>query len=441
MQAKTLNSAVDVLLICALKDEYDQVIEVTDGLLDTEWEKKTLPDGWLVADGCFHTPSGIPLIIRTTHANHMGREKAQAVASKLIHEHPTRCIAMSGICGGRREKVTLGDVIFADALWSYDAGKITVESGQQRFQGDTIQYRPLPVWIQRMQHMTIQPNTPWLLQRPALSLEHQEDWVLLRILAGDDPSQHSEFNTACPDWSKVLPQLWRKKWLEKPLVLTPGGRERAEELNLLYPHGLPEPDGFQIHVAPIATGAAVTEDGTIFSRLAESMRKVLGIEMEASALGALGEIHDIPVLVAKGVSDYGDDFKDDRYRKFAARAAAECLIALLRQAVDLLPDRDSGTASTGNDQGNTPPEITMDFPRDLIKVLAEMYPDVQSARSLWQRAGGKASEVENITRPQDLWQRLWQYSRQGASVRPGSLLQAALDDLPGNAILIRYLQR
>lgn len=433
-------AAVDVLLICALKDEYDQVLKVSDGLQAPGWYEHPLASGWIVADAGFATAAGGTLRVRATHASHMGREQVQAAASKLIHEQPARCIAMSGICAGRRGKVSLGDVIFADRLWSYDAGKLTVENGEQKFQGDPIQYNPAKVWVQRMQHTAIPPaDTAWLTSRPRLPLEQQENWVLLRILAAEDPRQHADFNAACPNWSEVLPRLWQRKWLENPLTLTDEGRQYAEELALLHPTILPAPPGFKTHVAPVATGAAVSEDGSIFSRLADSMRKVLGIEMEASALGALGEVHEIPVVVAKGVSDYGDSFKDDRYREFAARASAELLIAFLRNAADLLPKQNTPTGlATANFSS---PSSVNNIPADLIDLLAEEYPDVQHARALWQRAGGKASDVENISRPRDLWQRLWQRSMQGASARPERLLQAALEDLPDNAVLRQYLNR
>jgi len=429
---------VDVLLICALKDEYDQVLKVTDGLQDSGWDEHPLASGWIVADTGFTTTSGGTLRIRATHASHMGREQVQAAASKLIGEQPARCIAMSGICAGRRGKVSLGDVIFAERLYSYDAGKVSVENGVEKFQGDPIQYNPSKVSVQRMQHVPIPPpSTPWLSSRPRLPLELQEEWALLRVLAGEEPSQHPDFISACPNWSDVLPRLWKRKWLEKPLTLTATGRQHAEELNLLHPATLHAPPDFMIHVAPMATGAAVSEDEGIFPRLADTMRKVLGIEMEASALGALGEVHDIPVVVAKGVSDYGDSFKDDRYRQFAARASAELLIAFLRNATDLLPKQN---APTGLASANlSSPSSVNSIPADLIDVLAEEYPDVQHARALWQRAGGKASDIENITRPRDLWQRLWQRSMQGALVRPEKLLQAALEDLPDNAVLRQHL--
>jgi nucleoside phosphorylase len=425
---------LDVLLICALKDEYDQVLAVTDGLLDPGWVESPGPKGWIMADGCFATSIDSSLRIRTTWASHMGREEAQAVASLLIHEQPARCLAMSGICAGRRDKVALGDVIFADRLWSYDVGKVTVDDGKQSFQGDMLQFHPTPVWVQRMQRVSVAPEAPWLALRPSLPLEHQENWVLLRLLVGEDPRSSVEFNKACPDWSAVVERLWQRKWLDKALALTDAGRAHASEMELLYPRGLPEPAEFQVHVAPIATGAPVTEDTGIFPRLANSMRKVLGVEMEASALGALGDVHGLPVIVAKGVSDHGDAFKDDRYRQFAARAAAECLIAFLRGAADLF----SGLRMETTPSVPTSPPTTK-LPWDLIEVLAENYPDVRDARALWERAGGKSTEVENIPRARDLWQRLWIRSTQGASVRPAELLKAALEDLPNNTVLIRYL--
>nr|WP_276598914.1 effector-associated domain EAD1-containing protein [Nannocystis sp. SCPEA4] len=84
--------------------------------------------------------------------------------------------------------------------------------------------------------------------------------------------------------------------------------------------------------------------------------------------------------------------------------------------------------------------MTPVLPEDLIRELAELYPDTRDARALWERAGGKASDVENIARPRDLWQRLWIHSTQGATVRPAALLKAALEDSPHNEVLRRYVE-
>lgn len=192
--ASNLNAAssatveVDVLLICALKEEYDQVLKVKDGLIYPAWEECVVADGWIVSDGSFETPSGIRLNIRTTWSSHMGREQAQAVASKLILLRPVHCIAMSGICAGWRGKVNLGDVIFADRLWSYDAGKRTKENGVYVVKKDTLPYILEKTWVQRMQNFVVPSNAPWLETRPAVPLESQENWVLLRMLHGENPT-------------------------------------------------------------------------------------------------------------------------------------------------------------------------------------------------------------------------------------------------------------
>jgi len=388
---KNIGFTVDVLLICAMYDEYVQVLNVKEGL-DKPWHEHVGPNGWMVADGCFSAASGKSLNIRATHADNMGRERAQAIASALL---PARCIAMTGICAGWRGKVALGDVIFADQLWSYDAGKITTENGEQRFQGNWLPYSPPAQLRQRMNQKILPPNAEqWLTERPLLPLEHQERWVLLRILAGENPCEHADFKAECPNWIDVRARLREQKWLHQTaLKLTSEGNKKAKDLNLDHPDGLlPKPACFRIHVAPMATGAAVVEDAKIFNRIADTQRKILGLEMEASALGTLGEIHGIPVLVAKGVSDYGDSFKDDRYRHFAARAAAECLIALLRNADDLIPGRNGHGAIGHNDiPRNTTPSgdvaklsvpTSLKKPRVLLEQLFASPPEGIDIRAI-----------------------------------------------------------
>lgn len=241
----------------------------------------------------------------------MGRENAQAVASLLIQEHPARCLAMSGICAGRRDKVALGDVIFADRLWSYDAGKSTVDDGEQRFR-ECLQISS-----------TTGPDSAHAAGGcpTRCALAHTKTFVAAWSLQKLDPCFGSSpveiliaaaISTRCVQTGPPRSLAFGSA-SGSTNPLTNVGRVRATELQLLHPRGLPSPANFQVHVA-IATGAAVTEDAGIFPRLATSMRKVLGVEMEASALGVLGELHGVPALVAKGVSDYGDLFKDDRYQ-------------------------------------------------------------------------------------------------------------------------------
>jgi nucleoside phosphorylase len=345
---------------------------------------------------------------------------------------------MSGICAGRRGKVELGDVIIAERLWSYDSGKSVIEDGQDVFHGDMLQYRPSEVFVQHMQSLDIPSDAPWLTERPRLPFEYQENWVLLRLLEGTNPVEHQNFNEDCPNWSEVLPRLWKRDWVKEPLELTEQGRNHIKRVSLLYPKNLPRPADFQVHVAPLATGSVVKEDEFIFPKLAKSMRKVLGLDMEASGLAALSEAHGVPVVVAKAVSDYGDQFKDDRYRNFAARASAESLISLLRTTSHLFLTKSTQIRSVPSAIGANVIPATPST-KALVNMLAELYPDVSETRSLWERAGGKARDIENIPRPRDLWQRLWNRCLQGAVVSPKVLLTTILEEYPGNALIVSQL--
>ena len=424
--------AADVLIVCALFDEYKALLDVTEDIVEPGWIEGTSRSRWVTASATFQGMHGQPIQLVTTFASGMGREIALATVMELLNEHPARCVAMSGICAGRRGKVSLGDVIFADRLYSYDAGKVTVENGVTKFEGDVLQFNPSRHWVQRMIAVSNSAHPSWVKTRPEPTHEQQEEWVLRRLIDGANPLQAPDLKTACPDWPDIVNRLSRRKWIEKGLTLTDEGRVRAEELRLFYPDGPAPGQPFVVHVAPIATGAAVVEDAGIFPRLAQSMRKVLGIDMEASALGAAGHFRNVPVVVVKAVSDFGDPFKDDRFRNFAARASAEYLVRLLKMSMDLLPDKTILNSSAKS-------LATSGVPMELINTLAELYPESGQARAVWERAGGKGSEVENVSRPQDLWQRLWLRSTRGASVRPSMLLQAAATDAPFNEVIQNHL--
>lgn len=433
VQPSPSRKSIDVLILCALKDEFDQLLKVETGLSAEGWTQSKSSSGRFVADAILSTADNQTLSIRATWAAHMGREQCQAVLAELTLENQFKCLAMTGICAGRRGKTELGDVIFADRLWSYDAGKSVIDrTGTEVFQGDMVQYRPPETWVQHMQTISVPDTTDWLSGRPLLSLEHQENWILQCLLSNEEPTNHPKFDYSCPDWADVLKRLWEREWVSRPLELTAKGKLHIEELLLLNPKGLPSPKQFNIHVAPIATGAVVKEDPKIFDKLSGSMRKTLGLDMEASGLAASAEALGIPVIVAKAVSDFGDTYKDDRYREFGARASAETLMMLLRSSADLLLPAI---------QNSLQQQPAIPFPqRELIDQLAELFPSISETRAIWERAGGYASDVDSIAKPRDLWQLLWKKTMQGAAVNPVALLSAILEEFPGNTVIKSHFE-
>ncbi|MEW6529660.1 MAG: tetratricopeptide repeat protein [Thermodesulfobacteriota bacterium] len=98
-----------------------------------------------------------------------------------------------------------------------------------------------------------------------------------------------------------------------------------------------------IHVGPMATGSKLVRDKGIWDRLRGTQQRICGLDMEASAIGLTGFLQEVPMIVVKGVMDYGEPERKDIFRSFAARAAAEVLIGFLRQHLE--PQGDELTGS------------------------------------------------------------------------------------------------
>jgi hypothetical protein len=188
-----------------------------------------------------------------------------------------------------------------------------------------------PAWHQAAERFQLDIAAPWLAARP-LPHAAQADWILERVLHGADPAIDPDQPRKAPDYDKALAQLWKRGLLSKPpLQLTDAGRGHITELLALHRNRLPEPAPLKLHVGPIASGNRVMEDAEIFPLLADSVRKVIGVEMEAAAIGTLAHTAQLDYsVVMKAVMDHADPDKSDNFKPFAARASAECLIAFLR---------------------------------------------------------------------------------------------------------------
>ena len=136
------------------------------------------------------------------------------------------------------------------------------------------------------------------------------------MLRGADPATDAESKTKCADLDKALARLWKKGLLaDGTLDLTEAGRKHIERVLLLNRNALPEAKPLRVHVGPIASGNQVMQDDEIFERLATSVRKVLGVEMEAAAIGALacdGGLESSVVM--KAVMDHADADKSDNFK-------------------------------------------------------------------------------------------------------------------------------
>lgn len=210
----------DVLIVTAVAEEYAAVIAAGGG--EVAW---ALRDGVAVRD--FAGEGGV-LTVAVTQALVMGAAGAVEAAAGLLKDPGMRCLAMCGVCAGKRGDVELGDVIIADRVWQYDTGK---DKGG-RVEGDVEMFRlHPPAWKQAAERFQVDASAPWLAERPR-SYDTQGLWVLERLLhPGADPMKDSQREALCADWKQVLARLREAGLIKKTTrALTAKGRAHIERV-------------------------------------------------------------------------------------------------------------------------------------------------------------------------------------------------------------------
>jgi nucleoside phosphorylase len=357
---------IDVLVITALYDELQAVLLLRADV-ESVWESKNDPSGFRYHIRRFPLQNEEQLTVAVAWSGAMGETAAANRAGGLIQLLKPYCIAMCGICAGKRGDVFLGDVIVADRVFSYDHGKLTVrdEAGKRVEQlfHDIETYNLDKTWAMEAAYFAQEWRREWQNERP-LSLENQREWLLNAVYThqienGKPPAEHVERDRRCPNWTKAIDSLRTKQLLETndqgQLVLTNQGQKQVKENRNRNLGKISDDPQFRVHVGPIATGKTVRQDADLFQTIAQSARKVLGVEMEAAAIGLVAESSEIPYFIAKAVSDYGDSDKDDGFREFACRASAEFLIDFLSQHPPRTLNRNKYLAelsASGNPVGN-----------------------------------------------------------------------------------------
>lgn len=336
---------VHVVILTAIPLEFQAATQVDAGAWKgSRWEKEDGPNKLPVAFRTFRGKGGRPLRVAVAQAAEMGGVAAANALLPLVEQYQPRCVAMCGVCAGRPGKTNLGDVIAPERLFFHDTGKREPEGVKQ----DLKTYNLRDDWKVALDHFDFQArfqNEEWWKKRP-VPYEWQGNWVLAMLHQGvADPTAHPECDVYCPQWEKLIEELWKSRDVEPgTLTLTEEGRKRIGRMLIKHRNRLPDlsPTGavlpFKVHVAPMGSGNQVIEDEEVWDFISESMRKTLGLEMEAAAIGAVAHAQrdkKLDAVVMKGVMDFANQGRDDHFKEFAARASAECLLAFLREQLDV----------------------------------------------------------------------------------------------------------
>lgn len=326
-----MDVTTDVLLITALKEEYDAAKRVFDadsisgdGVRDwTDCAVTNLPH----ERGVFYHGGQALFTISIAKASRMGGIETGPFAARLVDLLRPGCLVMSGVCAGNPGDVALGDVVISELAYQYDEGKREVG----RFVGDHRQTAVSENW--RRAAGSLQPEALPSYGQP--SPNDARYWVLETLHAGGDPRNHPARSRYFRkgEWRAMIERLSADGTIEvdgPSLRLTHAGRAEVQN-SLLLDVDPPERLPFAIKVGPIASGNVVAKDGATWDSLrAMGVRSVVGLEMEAAAIARVAVAAEVPEwLIVKGVMDYADPKKNDRYKPFAARAAAEVLRAFL----------------------------------------------------------------------------------------------------------------
>lgn len=251
--------------------------------------------------GTMPSSSGAPHTVVATLAPDAGNDLAAAASTNVARSfHTVNCVVMVGIAAGvprpgtPDRHVRLGDVVVA--TW-----------GVVDF--DHVDQRPEGVYLRAGMP---QPST--LLKGSA------------QILRAEEESGARPWETEIARIVHALPQYARP----------------AENSDVLHGTGSPvevithpnrtlsgRRDGQpQIHHGLIGSSDRSLRDGRVRDSLAQ-LYQLSALEMEGKGIANASALNGVEWFVVRGISDYGDVFTDETWRRYAAAAAAAYTRALL----------------------------------------------------------------------------------------------------------------
>lgn len=331
-------TSVDIVVLTAVQDELDALLSVGDGGRDA-WQESRDVGGFRYYQRKFQRPRD-SFTVAAAWVGEMGQTSAVLRAQQLLHQFSPSCLAMCGICAGDRMQVSLGDIIVADKLFTWDEGKRVADPGKPEvFFHDLRSFDLNASWRMDAAFLAREIDLSRLEKIRPLSADAQNRWILHALHAHETedkpvPTNLPDRAKQCPDWTARLRDLVARGLVIRKgstLALTESGRDVVDEDLVLYPDGLPPPPPLRVHVGALATVSSVTQDPTIFENMRRFVRSAKGLDMEGAAIAEIAARFDKRALVVKAVQDFADGSKDDTFRAFACKVAAEFLLAFLEK--------------------------------------------------------------------------------------------------------------
>ncbi|WP_186067548.1 phosphorylase [Burkholderia gladioli] len=261
LAAKEAAAKTDVLVLTALPVELGAVRMAFNIAPDAA--PRTVRDAYHVWRCQQRTPDGNTVTIDIACFAMAGNVNAAVVTTALIAELGPAHVVMAGIAAGAIDKCRLGQVFIAERVIAYE-GKAMLFGGAE-------QARPEQYGVTAR----VRQDFARYLSTPDLVKDRLEDaWKLHGLTIPTDVKDVPVATTPLPDITTIA--------AGEELLRDPA---RVDEIRLL--HG-----------------------------------KIEVFEMEAVGVCAACHNEGVPAIVIRGISDFGNQFKDNRFHEIASRAAA-----------------------------------------------------------------------------------------------------------------------
>lgn len=259
----------DIGVICALQDEFLPMLRIFG---KEKWENIVLENScapYQFKRLVVTTASGSRIKVIAACANCAGVIPTSILATCMYQLFSVDIIFMTGFAAGFSfQKVPLGDVVIAQSIMDYSAGKVTEDiEGNIKFLSEIKQ-----------------------IQAPADVTAKFSELVADRDILFEMNKDLSARNVKVDEHSNCMAQI-----------------------------------------APTVCGPYVMASGAVAKLISESDRKLLALDMEGFGLYLTAHNLGKKALWIKGISDYADTDKNDKYHKHCAYASAYILYKYVKE--------------------------------------------------------------------------------------------------------------
>lgn len=271
----TMSRGIDVAVLTVIPPE----LRALQDALGVEPTQRERSEGGTVFQRA-SVPSELlarPLSVVLGCIGEAGNDSAAAAVAEAIARYTPRAVLLMGIAAGLRGKTRVGEVVLSDRVVAYESAALV------RAADGTHVTQPRPE-IDR---------TPYAMN---------QDVVFYR-----------------PDTRRIRARF------EAIKGTFPAGADDAQRA-LFETHVVSE---VSVRAATIASGEKLLKDPERFKALRDLHDKIEAGEMEAAGLVEACRRAGLPWLVVRGISDFGDELKDDRFHALASKMAAAVLVDFL----------------------------------------------------------------------------------------------------------------